>query len=117
VRKRVIVAATALSLLGLLGPGAAGAAPAPLYAVTCVDGGLTTASWKRVRVSEVSFEWLAPAGSATVFDPVAVQAPSKGRHGSVFSTTAASAVVQPVSVTATFTRADGTTDRIEAACG
>jgi hypothetical protein len=103
-------------LLGGLGQGVAGAAPTPSYSVSCVVGGLTTADWQRVRVSQVLFEWLAPAGSGIVFDPATVPVTAKAHHGSAFSTTEWSGDVNAANVVVTFTNADGTTSQLEAAC-
>ncbi len=66
-KKLLIGAATALSVLGIFGQGMAGAAPAPAYTVACAVGFNTTANWQHVKLSQVTFHWLAPEGSSTIF--------------------------------------------------
>ena len=115
--RRLLIVVGSLSLLGVLGPGVAGASPTPSYSASCVVGGNTTADWQRVKVEQVDFEWFGPAGSSAVFETVTVAAPSKAHHGSAFSTTLLSSTgVAPASVRVTFTHADGTADQVEAAC-
>ena len=115
-RSRLWLAVATGLLLAGLGQGVAGASPTPSYSVSCVVGGNTTADWQRVRVSEVLFEWLAPTGSTTVFNPASVPVTAKAHHGSAFSTTEFSGDVTPASVVVTFTNADGTTSQLKAAC-
>jgi hypothetical protein len=116
-RSRFLIVLAALSLVGALGQGVAGASPIPSHSVSCVVGGNTTADWQRVRVDHVDFEWFAPAGTSAVFETVTVAVTSKGRHGSAFSTTLlSSSGVAPASVMVTFTNTDGTTDQAGADC-
>jgi hypothetical protein len=119
-KKRLLIGAAALSLLGVLGQGIAGAAPAPSYSVACVVGFNTTANWGHVRLSQVKFHWLAPAGNTTtVFDDATVPITAKRPRGSAFATTppAGTDNVNPDRVVVSFTHADGSgTDTVEASC-
>jgi hypothetical protein len=116
-RKRLLIAATTLSLLGVLAQGPASAAPTPSYSVTCVVGGLTTADYGRVQVTEVTFEWFDAAGSSAAFEPITVDITRKGHHGSAFSTTDWNpSAGYPVKVIVTFTNADGSTGQASADC-
>ena len=84
--KRLLIAAAASLLLGVLGQGVAGAAPTPKYTVTCVVGDRTIARWQRARLSKVTLDWSAPLGSVTAGTPLNPN---------------------PATATATFTPADG----------
>jgi hypothetical protein len=115
-KKRLLVGATAVSLLGFLGAGAAGAAPTPVYTVSCVVGLNTTAQYQHVKVSQVKFEWFAPN---TTFQSVTVPITRKAPNGSAFSTTPVAGLdgINPASVTVSFTRADGSgTDTASMRC-
>jgi hypothetical protein len=112
-RRRLLIVAAALSLLGALGQGIAGASPTPSYSVACMAPGNTTADWQHARVNQVDFHWFAPN---VVFETSTVPVTSKAPHGSAFSTTLLSGGVAPVSVTVTFTHTDGTTNQVEASC-
>jgi hypothetical protein len=115
--RRLLIVVGALSLLGGIAQGTAGASPTPSYSASCMVGGNTTGDWQRAKVVQVDFDWFGSAGSSEVFETVTVQVGSKGHHGSVFSTTLLSANgVAPASVRATFTQADGTTVQAEADC-
>jgi hypothetical protein len=105
-RTRLLIVLTAALLFGVLGQGIAGASPTPVYSVSCVVGGNTTADWQHARVAQVEFEWSAPG---EVFETSPVPVTSKPPHGSAFSTTLLSkSGAAPASVTATFTLTDGT---------
>ncbi|HEX6662496.1 MAG TPA: hypothetical protein VF025_02370 [Gaiellaceae bacterium] len=95
-----------MSLLGFLGAGAAGAAPAPVYTVSCAVAGNTTAQYQHVKLSQVTFAWFA---SGTTFSSITVPITRKAPNGSAFSTTPIAGLdgINPASVTVTFTRADG----------
>lgn len=112
-KKRLLIGATAVSLLGVLVPGLAGAAPAPVYTVSCAVGLNTTADYSHVKLSQVKFEWF--AGTATTFPSVTVNITRKAPNGFAFSTTAPGG--NPDRVVVTFTHADGSgTDTAQAAC-
>jgi hypothetical protein len=114
-KKRLLVGASAVSLLGFLGAGAAGAAPTPVYNISCVVGFNTTVSYQHVKVSQVKFEWSAPN---TTFASVTVSITRKAPNGSAFSTTPVAGLdgINPASVLVTFTRADGTVDSVSMPC-
>ena len=115
-KKLLIGAATALSVLGIFGQGMAGAAPAPAYTVACAVGFNTTANWQHVKLSQVTFHWLAPEGSSTIFADITVPITKKAPHGFAFSTTPPSSV-HPDRVVVSFTHADGSgTDTVPAGC-
>jgi hypothetical protein len=116
-KKRLLVGATAVSLLGVLVPGLAGAAPTPAYTVSCVVGLNTTADYSHVKLSQVKFEWF--AGTATTFPSVTVTITRKAPNGFAFATTAPAGVdgVNPDRVVVSFTHADGSgPDRVEVPC-
>lgn len=114
-KKRLLVGATAVSLLGFLGAGVAGAAPTPVYTVSCVVGGNTTANYQHVKLSQVTFEWSAP--NAT-FDSVTVSITRKAPNGFAFSTTPPAGLdnINPASVRVSFTHVDGSTDTVPMNC-
>jgi hypothetical protein len=115
-KKLLMGAAIALSVLGIFGQGMAGAAPAPAYTVACAVGFNTTANWQHVKLSQVTFHWLAPEGSSTIFQDITVPITKKAPHGFAFSTTPPSSV-HPDRVVVSFTHADGSgTDTVEAGC-
>ena len=106
--KRLLIAVSAASLLGVLGvlgQGVAGAAPTPKYTVTCSLGDRTIAKWQRVGVSQVRFDWSAPPGSATVYIGVGATVAARPSHGIV--TVGTPIVPNPATATVTFTQADG----------
>jgi hypothetical protein len=103
--KRLLIAAAAASLLGVLGQGVAGAAPTPKYTVTCSLGDRTIAKWQRVGVSQVRFDWSAPPGSAAVYTGVGATVAPRPSHGIV--TVGTPIVPNPATATVTFTQADG----------
>ena len=116
-RKRLLIGATAVSLLGVFVPGLAGAAPAPVYTVSCTVGFNTTANYSHVKLSQVKFEWF--AGTTTTFPSVTVDITRKAPNGLAFSTTAPAGLdgVNPDRVVVTFTHADGSgTDTARAPC-
>jgi len=104
-RKRLLIAAAASLLLGVFGQGVAGAAPTPKYTVTCAIGDRTIARWQRVRLSQVTFAWSAPPGSATIYPSVSATVSPRPSHGIV--TVGTPIVPNPATATVTFTRADG----------
>ena len=103
--KRLLIAAAAASLLGVLGQGVAGAAPTPKYTVTCSLNDRTIAKWQRVGVSQVRFDWSALPGSATTYPSVSATVAPKPPHGIV--TVGTPIVPNPATATVTFTQADG----------
>lgn len=114
--KRLLIAAAAVSLLGVLGQGVAGAAPTPKYTVTCALGDRTIARWQRVGVSQVTFDWTAPPGSAAVYQSVSATVAARPTHGIV--TVGTPIVPNPASATVTFARADGSPpDVVTVSCG
>ena len=116
-KKLLIAASTALSVLGIFGQGIAGAAPAPTYTVACASGFNTTAAWRHVKLSQVTFHWLAPNGNSTIFEDITVAVTTKAPHGFAFSTTPPGSV-RPDRVVVSYTHADGSgTDTVEAGCG
>jgi len=104
-RKLLLIAAAASSLLGVLGPGVAGAAPTPKYTVTCALGDRTIARWQRVSLSKVTFDWSALPGSPTTYPSVSATVAPRPSHGIV--TTGTPIVQNPATATVTFTRANG----------
>lgn len=116
--KRLIVGAAAVLLVGVVGSGAASAAPTPKYTVTCTIGGSTTAKWQRVMLSQISLAWSAPSGSTAVFPESSSPVPSTWRHGlAELGTPVADAGIDPATVTVTFEHADGSgADQVTAAC-
>lgn len=118
-KRRLLIGATAMSLLGILGQDIAGAAATPTYTVACFVGFNTTVNWRHVKLSQVSFHWLAPAGSSATFEDANVAITSRAPHGSAFSTTPPTTIdgVSPDQVVVSFTHADGSgTDTVEAGC-
>jgi hypothetical protein len=118
-KRRLLIGATAVSLMGVLGHGIAGAAPAPKYTIACAVGFNTTAKWQHAKLSRVAFHWTAPAGSSATFPDRTVTITRKAPHGSAFSTTPPTAIdgADPDRVVVSFTRANGSgTDTVEAAC-
>jgi hypothetical protein len=109
-KKRLLIAATAVSLLGVLGQGVADAHPGPTFTVACPIGSNTTVDWVHVKLSQVTFHWLAPVGNTTTtFQDVTVPITAKAPHGSAFSTTPPAGLdnVNPASVVVSLTHADG----------
>jgi hypothetical protein len=103
--KRLLIAAAAASLLGVLGQGVAGAAPTPKYTVTCSLSDRTIAKWQRVGVSQVRFDWSAPPVSEAVYTGVGATVAPRPSHGIV--TVGTPIVPNPATATVTFTQADG----------
>lgn len=117
-KKRLLIGATAVSLLGVLVPGLAGAAPTPVYTVSCTVGFNTTANYSHVKLSRVTFDWSAPNTSAT-FSSVSVDITRKAPNGFAFSTTPPAGLdgVNPTQVVVSFVHADGSgTDQVQVAC-
>jgi hypothetical protein len=113
--KRLLVAAAALSLLGVLGQGVAGAAPTPKYTVTCAVGDRTIARWQRASLSKVTFDWTAPPGSGVTYPGDSTEVSKRPSHGSVIVATPINP--NPATATVTFTRADGSsTDVVTVSC-
>ena len=106
-RKSLLAAAVASSLVAVLGSGAAGAAPTPKITVTCTVGDTTVVRWQRARVVEVAIAWAGPAGTAYagVDTPVTPKPP----HGLVTVATPfdSTAGVPPTAATATLTLEGG----------
>jgi hypothetical protein len=118
-KTRLLIGAAAVSLLGVLGQSIAGAAPTPKYTVACVVGFNTTANWQHVKLSRVTFHWLAPVGSAASFRDATLPITRKAPRGSAFSTTPAATIdgIKPDRVVVSFTHANGSgTDMVEAGC-
>jgi hypothetical protein len=117
-RKRVLFgAAAACTLAAAVLPGVAGGAAPPPYALSCVNGGITTVAWKHAKLVQVTIDWSASPGSGVTFDPqvdpVLVQTPPRG---SIITNTPTSGGVEPVSVAATFEGTDGSTNQTSVTC-
>ena len=106
-RKSLLAAAVASSLVAVLGSGAAGAAPTPKITVTCTLGGTTAVSWQHARVVDVALTWAGPPG--TVYPGVDTPVASKAPHGLVTTATRvdSTAGTAPATATSTLTFADG----------
>ena len=117
-KKRLLIGATAVSLLGVLVPGLAVAAPTPVYTVSCVVGLNTTANYQHAKLSRVTFDWSAPGTSAT-FSSQSVDITRKAPNGFAFSTTPVAGLdgVNPTRVVVSFVHADGSgTDTVQVDC-
>jgi hypothetical protein len=106
-RKSLLAAAVASSLVAVLGSGAAGAAPTPKITVTCTIGDTTVVRWQRAQVADVAIAWAGPAG--TVYGGVDAPVTPKPPHGLVTVATPldSTAGVAPAAATATVTFAAG----------
>jgi len=117
-KRRLLLAATAVSLMGALGQSAAGASPAPDYTVSCVRGDTTVLTWQHVKgVDQVTFEWFA-SGSTTAFEQlVSPVPPLKPPHGSITAGTPTDQAtgLGPATVTVSI-RHGGVTDQITGIC-
>lgn len=112
-KQRILVAATALLVVGAIGAGTGVAAPTPVYTVTCGSTGFSQATWQKAKLSEVRFEWVATSGS---FDPTTVPVTPTPPKGFVV-TSPTGPGNGPTSLTVTFTRADGSgADAITVPC-
>jgi hypothetical protein len=114
-KRRLLLGATALSLLAVLGAGLAGAAPGS-YTVTCAAGGQTSVSWRHAKLDQVAFTWADSAGTA--YPGTTVPLTFKPPHGYVITQTPRSAAgLGPTSVTLLLGHTDGSgTDQVQAAC-
>jgi hypothetical protein len=113
-KRRLLLGAMALSLLGVLGP-VADAAPSGSYTVTCLVGGQTSVTWRHVKLDQVTLAWSDQANTA--FPSAVVPATFKPPHGYVITPTPRSGGLNPTSVTAFFEHADGSgTDPVQADC-
>jgi hypothetical protein len=115
-KTRVLLGAAALSLLGVLGPGLAGAAPAGSYTATCVPGDDTSVTWRHVKLDQVTLTWSDQAGTA--YSTAVVPLGFKQPRGYVITPTPRSgAGLSPTSLIASFEHADGSgTDDVQVAC-
>lgn len=104
-RKSLLAAAVASSLVAVLGSGAARAAPTPKITVTCTIGDTTVVRWQRAQVVDVAIAWAGPAAYDGVDQPVAAKPP----HGLVTAATPVDPTtgIPPTSATATITFAAG----------
>jgi hypothetical protein len=100
-----VVAAAACSLVAVVGQGVAGAAPTPKYTVTCTVGDRTIVRWQRASLSQVTFDWSAPAGSGATYQSVAASVSPKPSHGLAIAGTPINP--NPATATVTLTPADG----------
>ena len=82
--KRFLIGIAAVSLAAVLLQGVAAAAPTPTYDVTCVVGGETTATWRHVKLDQVTLEWFT-AGSTTAYASVTPPVTTHRPRGSVVS--------------------------------
>lgn len=109
-----VVAATAVLVAF---PAIAAGGPTPAYTASCAVGGVTAANWQRAKVTQVTIEWAAPAGSAVTFDTLVVPNPQvTPPRGLVSTATPSVDGVAPVSVTLSFTQKNGTVDKTTVGC-
>jgi hypothetical protein len=115
--KRFLIAVTASSLLAVLTQGVAGAAPNPRYDVTCVVGGLTTATWRHAKLDQATFAWFT-AGSATAYATYTTPPLSPHPPRGIITTSAGTLPgIVPARVVVSFEHANGSgTDPVEVAC-
>jgi len=118
-KKRVLTAATVVMLLGTLGPGVASSAPTPIYEVSCAVGssGQTNVNWKRAKLATVTLQWVAPAGSAVIYQDLVVPITWNRPSGFVVTSTPSVEGVAPASAIVLFQHARGSgVDRVEVPC-
>jgi len=109
-----VVAATAVLAAF---PAVAAGGPTPVYTASCAVGGMTTADWHRAKVTQVTIEWTAPAGSGVTFDTLVVPNPQPTPPRGFLSTATPSVNgVGPVSATLSFTQKDGTVATTTVGC-
>jgi hypothetical protein len=114
-KKQLITATMALAFLCAIGTGVAGAGT-PAYTLTCVGGGDTTATWDHTRLASLRLVW-SGADSFTDFNTPQLSTKGRPRGFVVVPTpTGLTTGASPASVTVSFTRTDGTTDQVTAAC-
>ena len=98
-------------------PAIAAGGPTPVYTASCAVGGMTAGTWQRAKVTQVTIEWTAPAGSAVTFDTLVVPnlQPTPPR-GLISTATPSVDGVGPASATLSFTQKDGTVDKTTVGC-
>lgn len=109
-----VVAATAVLVAF---PAIAAGGPTPVYTASCAVGGVTAANWQRAKVTQVTIDWTAPAGSGVTFDTLVVPNPqSTPPRGLISTATPSVNGVAPVSATLSFTQRNGSVDTTTVAC-
>lgn len=109
-----VVAATAVLVAF---PAIAAGGPTPVYTASCAVGGVTAANWQRAKVTQVTIEWTAPAGSGITFDPLVVpNLPGTPPRGFISTATPSLNGVAPVSATFSFQRRGGAVDTQTVGC-
>jgi hypothetical protein len=117
-KRRFLIGAAAISVLGALGQDIASAGRLPSYDVVCAVGVQTTVNWSHARLDQVTIQWVAPAGSAITYQDVVVPVSPHPPRGFVITATPTSSEgVNPESAVVLFEHANGSgTDRIPVAC-
>lgn len=114
--KRFLIGVAAASLLAVLVQDVAVAAPTPVYDVTCVVGGQTSAIYRRAKLDQATFEWFT-AGSTTAYVSLPVPISPHPPHGSIVTSAGTLRGIVPARVVVSFKHADGSgTDPVEVAC-
>jgi hypothetical protein len=118
VDKRVIlVVATAFLVAAGVSPAVAGGASKPRYTGQCVIGADTTFDWQREKLVQVTVDWSAPSDSGVTLAPSVFPVVSATPPRGFFVTpTPSSGQINPLSATATFQHADGSTDQLTITC-
>ena len=95
-----------------------GGGPTPVYTASCVVKGSTAADWAHAKVTRVTIQWNAPAGSGVSFDQLAVTTPSATPpRGSITTATPSVNGVAPESATFSFQQKNGAVDKTTVSCG
>jgi hypothetical protein len=117
-KRRFLIGAAAISVLGALGQDIASAGRPPSYDVACAVGVQTTVNWQHAKLDQVTIQWVAPAGSAIIYQDVIVPVTPHPPRGFVVTATATSSEgTNPASAVVLFEHANGSgTDRIPVAC-
>jgi hypothetical protein len=117
-KRRFLIGAAAISVLGALGQDIASAGRLPSYDVVCAVGVQTTVNWSHAKLDQVTIQWVAPAGSAITYQDVVVPVSPHPPRGFVITATPTSSEgVNPESAFVLFEHANGSgTDRIPVAC-
>ncbi len=114
--KRFLISVAAASLLMVFVENAAGAGSKPTYDLTCIVGGLTTATWRHAKLDQATFEWFT-AGSTTAYVSRPVPINTRAPHGSIFTSAGTLPGVIPATLQVSFRHADGSgSDLVTVAC-